>query len=92
VAALGSDPVAAAGRATADGASVMVAGSGTLVRALLAAGVVDELRVTIDPLVRGHGARLFADHGPTVALEPVEQRRLANGVQYLSLRPVRQGA
>jgi hypothetical protein len=27
----------------------MVAGSGTLVRALLAAGLVDELRVMIDP-------------------------------------------
>ena len=48
--------------------------------------------MTIDPLVRGHGARLFADHGPTVALELVEQRTLTNGVQYLSLQPVRQGA
>jgi dihydrofolate reductase len=90
-AALGSDPVAAARKATADGASVMVAGSGTLVRALLAAGVVDQLRMTIDPLVRGHGARLFADQGPTVPLALVEQRTLSNGVQYLSLRPLPEG-
>jgi dihydrofolate reductase len=69
----------------------MVAGSGTLVRALLAAGVVDQLRLTIDPLVRGHGARLFADQGPTVPLALVEQRTLSNGVQYLSLRPLPQG-
>ena len=68
--------------------SVMVAGSGRLVRALLAAGLVDEMRLTVDPLVRGHGLRLLPDGVPSVELELVDQRSLSNGVQYLAYRPV----
>jgi dihydrofolate reductase len=42
--------------------NILVAGSRSLVQALLQAGFVDELRLMIFPLVLGKGVRLF-DHG-----------------------------
>src|SRR4051794_32454571 len=38
-----------------------VSGSGTLARAMLADGLVDELHLFVYPLTRGSGPRLFAD-------------------------------
>src|SRR5919106_5724195 len=38
-----------------------VSGSGTLVRAMLADGLVDELHLFVFPLTRGEGPRLFSD-------------------------------
>jgi dihydrofolate reductase len=83
----GPDPVAAARRVVEDHRDVAVPGSATLVRALLTAGVLDELRVTVDPYVAGAGKRLFPDDGPEVRLELVDHRSLPNGVQYLAYRP-----
>ena len=50
------------------GRGILVNGSITLCRALLAAGLVDELHLFIHPIVVGHGRRLFADDGPQVPL------------------------
>lgn len=83
----GPDPVAAARRATEAHGEVAVPGSATLVRALLAAGLIDEVRITLDPYVAGRGLRLFEDGGPEVRLALVEQRSLPHGVQYLAYRP-----
>jgi dihydrofolate reductase len=41
--------------------TILVAGSGTLVRTLLAAGLVDELRLMVFPTILGRGRRLFPD-------------------------------
>jgi dihydrofolate reductase len=56
-----ADAVAALKRE--DGAELLLIGSPQLVRTLLARGVVDELRVMIDPVIVGGGKRLFADDG-----------------------------
>jgi len=44
-----------------DAGDLYVSGSGTLVRAMLADGLVDELHLFVYPLTRGSGPRLFAD-------------------------------
>jgi dihydrofolate reductase len=68
-----------------------VSGSGTLVRALLADGLVDGLHLFVFPLTRGSGPRLFPENGPTgtLALETCESYE--NGVAYLAYRPRAQG-
>ncbi len=50
-----------------DGANLLTWGSADMVRQLLAAGLVDELRLMIYPVVLGHGKRLFGnDAQPSV--------------------------
>src|SRR6476659_102140 len=48
---------------------IYVSGSGTLVRAMLADGLVDELHLLVFPVALGAGARLFGDVGPATRLE-----------------------
>jgi dihydrofolate reductase len=64
-----------------------VSGSGTLVRALIADELVDELHLFVYPVTRGSGPRLFDD-----ALAPTKWERASgdlydNGVTYLKLTP-----
>jgi len=46
-----------------DGADVHVIGSAELVRTLIEQGLVDELRLMIDPVTLGGGKRIFRDDG-----------------------------
>jgi dihydrofolate reductase len=62
-------------------------GSGTLVRALLAQGLVDELHLFVYPLTRGPGPRLFPDEAAPTKLKLVACESYQNGVVYLSYRP-----
>lgn len=55
----------------AGGADVAVAGGAQTVNQFLAAGLLDELRLHVAPVVLGGGARLFEGVG-RMALEPVE--------------------
>jgi dihydrofolate reductase len=64
-----------------------VSGSGTLVRAMLADGLVDELHLFVYPLTRGTGPRLFADGDPERKLELARSATYPNGVVYLAYRP-----
>ena len=63
--------------------NLYVSGSGTLVRAMLADGLVDELHLFLFPLVLGRGGRLFCDDGSETKLTLVSSEAYANGVVHL---------
>jgi dihydrofolate reductase len=69
------------------GKDIIVNGSATLVRSLLADGLIDELRLMIHPVVVGTGARLFENGVPKAALELVDSRAFATGVVSVAYRP-----
>ena len=64
-----------------------VSGSGTLVRAMLADGLVDELHLFVYPLTRGSGPRLFPEGAAPLKLSLERSESYGNGVVYLAYRP-----
>jgi dihydrofolate reductase len=64
-----------------------VSGSGTLVRAMLADGLVDELDLFVYPLTLGSGARLFPEDAAPAKLSLATSESYENGVVYLAYRP-----
>jgi dihydrofolate reductase len=74
-------------RLKAEVGDLYVSGSGTLVRALLADGLVDELHLFVYPLTRGSGPRLFPDEVPSARLALARSESYDNGVVYLAYRP-----
>jgi dihydrofolate reductase len=64
-----------------------VSGSGTLVRAMLADGLVDELHLFVYPLTRGSGPRLFPEEAASGRLSLAASETYENGVVYLAYRP-----
>ncbi|MGI8427789.1 MAG: dihydrofolate reductase family protein [Solirubrobacteraceae bacterium] len=64
-----------------------VSGSGTLVRAMLADGLVDELHLFVYPLTRGSGPRLLPDQAAPGRLTLDACESYENGVVYLAYRP-----
>jgi dihydrofolate reductase len=64
-----------------------VSGSGTLVRAMLGDGLVDELHLFVYPLTRGTGPRLFPADAPPSNLSLAACESYENGVVYLGYRP-----
>jgi dihydrofolate reductase len=63
--------------------NLYVSGSGTLVRALLADGLVDELHLFVYPVALGSGERLFVDGGPTVKFTLAQSEPYESGVLHL---------
>ncbi len=63
-----------------DGADLLTWGSGELVRQLLAAGLVDELRLIAYPVVLGRGKRLFDDNAQASAFTLAESISTPGGV------------
>lgn len=66
---------------------VYISGSGTLVRALLADGLIDELHLLVYPLVLGGGARLFPDGAARTRLTLAAHEAFENGVLHLTYAP-----
>jgi dihydrofolate reductase len=64
-----------------------VSGSGTLVAAMLADGLVDELHLFAYPLTRGPGPRLFPEDAAPGKLAFAACESYDNGVVYLAYRP-----
>ena len=70
-----------------DGRDIQVWGSASLVRELMTHGLVDELRLMIEPVVLGGGKRIFADDGQARPMQLVSARTTATGVQMCTYRP-----
>ncbi|MFC4117138.1 dihydrofolate reductase family protein [Nonomuraea zeae] len=61
------------------GRDILVTGSVTLVQTLLRAGVLDELRLLVDPVVVRDGRRLFASDGDRLSCSLVGSRTYQSG-------------
>lgn len=68
------------------GKDIVTTGSITLVRSLIAAGLVDEYRLFVYPVVLGHGRRLFAEANEVPKLRLVETRPFRSGIVLLRYR------
>jgi dihydrofolate reductase len=66
---------------------IYVSGSGTLVRAMLADGLVDELHLFVYPVVLGRGDRLFHEPGAETRLALRGCQSYASGVVHLAYGP-----
>ena len=66
---------------------LFVSGSITLVRGMLADGLVDELHLFVYPLALGSGLRLFPDGGPQTKLALLSSDTFENGVLHLVYGP-----
>lgn len=65
------------------GGELQVHGSARLAQSLLAAGLFDEIRLVVSPLVAGQGRRLFPDHGPATGLRVTEHTTTPGGLTLL---------
>ena len=63
---------------------ILIAGSARLVQGLLAADLLDELRLMLFPVVLGGGKRLFAEDGRKAPLALTDARTVGDGVQLLT--------
>lgn len=62
-----------------DGGPILVAGSATLVRTLLAERLVDELRLIVYPVTIGGGLRIFPDDRSRIDIELTDLVRFDSG-------------
>jgi dihydrofolate reductase len=72
------------------GKDINTVGSGTLVRSLLAANMIDELQLMLCPVVLGVGKRLFDGADFTKSMQVLEAKSFSSGMIYLRLQPEKQ--
>lgn len=63
------------------GGYIYVYGSATMVRSLLAADLVDELLLTIEPIILGGGKTIFAEDGKAIAFTLESTAKARSGAQ-----------
>jgi dihydrofolate reductase len=73
-----------------EGGDLAMMGSPTLVRALLAEGLVDELQLVVMPVMLGGGKSIFPEDGVKRTWELVSSNTGKTGVQVNVLRPVQE--
>jgi dihydrofolate reductase len=66
---------------------ILVAGSVSVVRQLLAAGLLDELRLLVHPVAARHGVRLFDEGEPVYPLRLLRSESFPTGVLRLVYAP-----
>ena len=66
---------------------IAISGSVSVVRQLLAAGLLDELHLFVHPALAGSGLRLFQDKGSEQPLRLLSSQPFATGVIYLVYAP-----
>jgi dihydrofolate reductase len=71
-----------------EGGDLALMGSPTLARALLREGLVDELRLMIEPVILGGGKTIFPEDGAMRTFELVSAVTTGTGVQVCTYRPV----
>ncbi|HEY2173422.1 MAG TPA: dihydrofolate reductase family protein [Mycobacteriales bacterium] len=72
---------------------ILIAGSGLLVRSLMAEDLVDEFHLMVYPIVLGSGRRLFDDGTTTTRLALTDSRQVGpDGVTVLTYVPDRTGS
>jgi dihydrofolate reductase len=76
----GDLPAAVDGLKSGDGGPILVAGSATLVRALLSHRLVDELRLMVFPVIVGGGLRIFPEERGSSTFELTDLTRYSSGV------------
>ena len=86
---LEGDLVQAVTRLKATARALLVNGSGDLVNQLAAAGLVDEYRFMIYPVVAGPGKQLFDQRAAGLALTLTGSWTSASGVAVLTYQPAR---
>ncbi len=69
------------------GQDINIVGSGTLVRSLLKADLVNELQLMLCPVVLGVGKRLFDGADFTKSMKVLEAKSFSSGMIYLRLQP-----
>jgi dihydrofolate reductase len=69
------------------GGDLLIWGSASLVRTLLAEGLVDELNLMIEPILLGGGKRIFPDDGTARPMQLVKCVTTGTGVQVCTYRP-----
>ena len=83
---LGGDVVAQVAELKAQsGDELQLHGSARLAQSLLAAALIDEIRLVITPTILGHGRRLFPDDGPTLGMRVAENTTTPGGLTILVL-------
>jgi dihydrofolate reductase len=66
---------------------IVVHGSARLVQTLVDAGLVDELRMMVFPVVLGAGKRLFGDTSDKTPLRLTDSKMVGDGVAILTYQP-----
>lgn len=69
------------------GKDIVIAGSSTLTASLLHTGLLDELRIMVNPVILGQGRSLFAGAGKT-SLKLLKTRQFTSGNVLIYYQPI----